>query len=241
LKATIPVIASITTTDPNGSGPARPNTQILVAGSGFSPNDEVHIIINGKDTRAEHAASDLNTDGQIVVTVPDATGFANPIQAPVYVQNAQGTSARFSMTLAPEWAPAKVLNLNELTSVLRSDNGGRHYGTGWEEFTVLSDNDLDIYHQGWVFSKHLASVLWGFKGDDTYFNNFQLKNNWTVKEVLFNSKTDAVGWAGVSLVETGVGTPSLHVKVHWWNEPYLNLLSYHFTYIIEGPKGTDYK
>ncbi len=237
LKATIPTITAITTADPNASGPVRPNSQILISGTGFRQQDEVHVVINNRDLVATHVDSYLNTDQQMVVTIPDADGFANIITAPVYIKNSAGTKSPITnVKLAPEIV-SKFLVINEFANELQYDHNNS---------LNRSDPNSDgyIYFEsgrasGVINVTHNGSFLWGYKGDDDIFIQTQLKNNWTVSQILW----DKVNYlsADSSITSTKVGTSSLNVKVHWWNTAAFSFCYYSIGYIIEGPKGVPYK
>jgi hypothetical protein len=87
------------------------------------------------------------------------------------------------------------------------------------------------------------SIFWylGFKGDDEFFKNTQLKNGWTVQTVFFEGYGDGIYANGnASLLEHRTGTASLYAKVHWWYEP-TGYATYRLGYVIEGPKGVPYR
>lgn len=239
-KATIPTIKAITTADPNGSGPARPNAQVLIAGIGFTSTDKIHFVINNQDLVASIVNSYLNTDDQVVVTIPDSSGFANEIKVPVYIENVQGNKGPlFTMTLAPQLESIAlsmhIFNDNEIGDAMKQDRG-------FFDFSGCSNH----WDDNWLHCRTNSSQVWGGKRDEIFLRDVQLKNNWVVKDILFQTyiysplPVPNPIKAEATIVESRIGSSSLYLKVHWWDEPNW-ALAYLFTYLIEGPKGTAYK
>jgi hypothetical protein len=256
---TAPVIQSLRAV---GGGAILPRSKLVIEGKGLASGQKVHLIWpvhSGEDVLVAAVGPGPDT---VVVQLPDGAGFAAPVNVPVWVEGAgalMSNKAQFSLTPERE---AIELDLREFTSELIFDHGGFLLfepvlrpldeaimdPVGSTKFSGLPAEGVatlgPLYQPKMIaIDAERLSIFWylGFKGDDEFFKNTQLKNGWTVQTVFFEGHGDGIYASGnASLLEHRTGTASLYAKVHWWYEP-TGYATYRLGYVIEGPKGVPYR
>ena len=97
-----------------------------------------------------------------------------------------------------------------------------------------------------------GSTFAGARGDDVFFQNYQLKNGWIVDSVVFTQ--GATENANSYVAASSPGTNSPYVDVHWWvtgtgicvenigcSNPPPSYTAYELSIFIRGPKGVPYQ
>jgi hypothetical protein len=190
-----------------------------------------------------------STSEWLWVYVNDFSGITTSTAATVSVVNNNGTSVPANITLLPELVTQR-LNLTYFLNQLKTEFKSTYplgYAASVPEakshsFTVLYSDILWVNHSFPIPSYNGTT----YRGDDEFFLNAQIKNNWKVKQVIFYDNRSVCGTVAdnqisAALHESGVNSSSLRVKIGWINFEALCYQSgYTLTYLVEGPKGTNY-
>jgi hypothetical protein len=239
LKETVPTIASVTA---ESSGPINPGSNVLITGENFgSVPPQVQVIMDGAISYATISDPTLN-DTQALIKIPESPQpFATAKRAKIVVVSSLGTSAPKEVTIAPILEES-IVSMAEFDAELKGDYAGTlRYS---EKLISLLAFDKNIYttdtkeNPKTLYANHLQSII-GNRGDDEFFLRTKLKNGWKIKDIIFQAASTGFA-AAASKVDQRIGTDSLYVKVHWWADSFSSV-TYHISYVIEGPKGISYK
>jgi hypothetical protein len=223
--STNPVIQQISVTE------GDPGTPVLLNGDGFGDTaGEVHFIVaNGKDLKATTA---YWSNGQIMTEVPYLDGV-NAYDGIIYVRHFDGRKSSFSSFRFKPPLDVAVLGLPECAQL----NGGGYFFINNCNIDPQADTLINN-----IAIVHMTSGV-GFNGNDEFFKNSNLKNNWiTYTCELWISVYTKRGTATVNECHSGTNSP--YTKVHWsiegstiW-DPAEIAYAPHVT--ITGPKGLPY-
>jgi hypothetical protein len=196
-----------------------PRQLMLVSGTGFGtqPGTVLFTLAPGLE---QPGAVQAWSDTLIGVRVPDAggigpfTGSLSVVRAP---DNQRSNATAF--VFVPELEIRYVVKTND--AVIGPPGHLRSGGQG-------------VYH-GW---NSFWDVFAGHKNDDVLFPASRLVNGWTVEHAavypFFTSPTVKNGNA--TLEDWRQGTDVPYMRVHWWHDPFVELL-YNFVVQIKGPRG----
>ena len=203
----------------------QPGDPVLISGGGFgAAAGEVRFIVGqGKELAAPLMSW---SDTQIFVAVPEASGLQS-FAGQMYVRGAGGQSRLVAFQFNPS------IELREIRPVPDGREcliRGGTLGSLWGG---------DVWH-------NFGSSLFGAKDYDEFFQARQLRNGWTVREVVLQPHevvaTTIFGAHGaVDVAEWRPGSSSPYVKLHWWVDG-LSVLRYRTpAVIIAGPKGVPHE
>lgn len=230
--ALLPGIPYVANVDRAGGEPGEP---VLLTGSGFKPDAQVHFVTgSGRDQvgRIERV-----NETQIMAYIPDYEGLAAPFNGQIYVRCSTGTSDGRPFTFRPQMV-TQLLDLKQFP-----------YSTDQWGLLVPGDSLIGTSGRAWILTapgtdrleiggEHHADGFTGHRGDDLLYQTSQLKNGWVVESILDEIRGDK---SRAHRIEgSGIGTPSLYVKVHWWADVF-NGAEYDLSWYIRGPKGVPYR
>jgi hypothetical protein len=243
-----PYITEVYCPDPAG---VKPFGEFLLIGANLLSNSGTSAVTVklGQTSIACTPTYGNSTNEWLWVYINDFSGILAATTATVSVTNNNGTSTSANITILPELVTQR-LNLTYFLNQLKTDNRSTNpmtYAATVQEatshgFTVLYSDILWVNHSFPIPSNNATT----YRGDDEFFINTQIKNNWKVKQVVFYNNRSVCGTVAdnqisAALHESGVNSPSLRVKVGWINFEALCYQSgYTITYLVEGPKGTNY-
>ncbi len=209
--ATPPVLAGAST------GEGDPGTPVMLSGSAFgdAPGEVRFIVANGRDIAAPVT---YWSAAQVVTEVPYADGIT-VYDGQVYVKRADGSKSALR--------PFRFLPLYDVAELGLPQNTG-----DWALAPSIVNIDSNAsFSQG--RATHTAAMLWGFKGNDKFYLNPQLRNGWVVTGAnLVGLHLMRPGHGGAYLVESRPGTTSPYVEVRWWLDAAIG---------IGGSNGLDYR
>lgn len=233
----------------------QPNDSVGITGAGFGDAPgEVHFVVNpGKDLIAPVDTDEEDGRGPghpiwsntgISVRVPRIDGVL-AYNGYVYVVSGGKASNRVPFQFNPtidHGIPLPITSANVT------------WGFGGCQTAPGGTSELDAWirlFKGavpqagcWVDSKGnaLAGVSGGYfsgaKGDDVFFNGYQLKNGWVMDGVIFAQGQTISG--NCSVAASGIGTTSPNVDIHWWVDGG-GVTSYELSITVSGPKGVPYQ
>jgi hypothetical protein len=198
-----------------------PGAPVTLTGRDFGDGPgEVHFIVgNGRDLVAPVT---FWSSAQIVTEVPYADGLP-AYDGHVYVKRADGAKSALR--------PFAFLPLYDVAVIGIPANSDYH----------LAPSVANQFSVGWGSVGHTAAALWGFKGDDKFYLNSQLRNGWVVERASVSAFLERVGYGGVYVVDSRPGTTSPFVQVRWWLDAGValggsNSLKYSIGVTIKRPK-----
>ena len=231
-------------TDVYAPSGAAPLGLVILFGANLEASDgsnEVHVVLGQQDLRAQPLPGNACTRQRCEVTMPDFAGITGLTPGTIIVKQGGMSSPTANLMLRPELV-AQTLDLAQLKPALLQDFRGEDlvYSetlTGSDVFRLLDANTLQGLHRRPYGSRDAS-------GTDGFFLATQLKNNWTLKDIVFfdgvshgpdaNPAQPSASYSGAKL-----GTSGLYAEVSWFNmTPMFNQSAYYLRYIIEGPKGT---
>ena len=215
-----PTIASLSV--PQG----QPGDAIMINGTAFGTSGgEVHFIL-GPNMDVVYSGQTWWYDNQILVNVPDVTGIL-PYNGQIYVVR---NPDKAKTTLIPfHFDPAQ-----EYRSIIYTQD--RQIGQPGGDFKIVGGTTNLGYHQ---ISHIDDNPFWGYKGNDIFFNNTRLKNNWVMDDVYLTPTTFKRG--GAYIADTKVGTNWPYFNIRFWVDGCFgdtaSLSKYIYLVSIRGPKG----
>jgi hypothetical protein len=243
-----PYITEVYCPDPAG---VKPYGEFLLIGANLLSNSGTPTVTVklGQTSIACTPSYSNSTSEWLWVYINDFSGITTASQVTVTVTSNNLTSAPANITILPELVTQR-LNLtyfiNQLKTENRSTNPMTYAATVQEatrhSFTVLYSDILWVNHSFPIPTYNGTT----YRGDDEFFLNAQIKNNWKVKQIIFYDNRSVCGTVAdnqisAALHESGVNSSSLRVKIGWINFEALCYQSgYTITWLVEGPKGTNY-
>jgi len=210
------VIASLSVTQ------GQPGDPVMINGSGFGTSGgEVHFIL-GPNTDVLYQGQTWWYDNQILVNVPDVTGLM-PYNGQIYVvrnpDKAKTPLASFHFEPAQEY---RSINYTQDRQI-GSPGYDWRTGGGYEQ----------IEHEN-------GNPFWGYKGNDVFFTNTRLKNNWVLDDVYLTPLILRSG--GAYIQQKNVGTNWPYFNIRFWVDGCFGQTSgskseYMYLVSIRGPKG----
>jgi hypothetical protein len=203
----------------------QPGDPVLIAGGGFGATaGEVRFIVGqGKELVAPMMSW---SDTQIFVAVPEASGL-QAFAGQLYVRRAGGQSRLVPFQFNPSIEVREIRPFPDRRECLiRGGELGSHWGG-------------HVRHD-------FGSALFGTKDYDEFFQARQLRNGWTVREVVLQphevfATTLFGARGGVDVAEWRPGSSSPYVKLHWWVDG-LSVLRYRTpAVVIAGPRGVPHE
>ena len=243
-----PVVSEVYYPDPIG---VKPNGQFVLWGSNLQTNTgiaEVTVVIGSKTLTCKPMPSLCSAD-RLQLVMPDFSGISEPVNVTLTVNNDGLKSDPVSVKVTPEIVSTSLdfsLFMNQLSHdnqhsspILKANNTneGKHI------FLIDGNTILSVYHSCKLNNENAATE---YTGTDEWFSTTQLKNNWVVKQVVFYDMVNKCGTVATGQTSANLSTyhpnsPSLHTRISWYNNINMCFQSmYMVTYIIEGPKGTNY-
>lgn len=232
-----PSISSVVRDDNGTTADIRPGTLLRITGSGLAAPVGVRFSWNGGGADATPDASKPGTDTTLYVQAPQAI-FVGSLAVQVTVARGRLSSSALSFGMNPNLQTVELVGGSMLAHLAQSDPGSLVYtgtspGPSPNGALVMVPNGLEVWHRQTSGS---AS-----RGDDTIFPRSNLRPGWIVKSVLVAGVWDANYSVSTPLVagivQSGQGTQSLFVKVHWDRGSQSSLV-YRLRYRLEGPVGT---
>ena len=222
----VPVITSLS------AASGQPNDPLLITGSHFGASGSVNMIVppNGQTVSGQVNQGSW-TDGQIFTTIPQISGFANPYNGYIHVVNSCGQSSM----VAFQFQPAIQITVLPVADTNAYCSSASLHGC----VTGTSESQIG-YPEGSVGDAFQAGMFTGFRTDDQFFINYQLRNGWVLDSVaLVNYQTDSSN--GCSSEGDQPGSSSPYVKVHCWVDAPFGTTGYALTIYIHGPVGVAYQ
>jgi hypothetical protein len=244
----IPYISEVYCPNPSG---VKPFGEFLLIGANLlsSTGTPTVTVKLGQTSIACTPTYGNSTSEWLWVYINDFSGITAASPATVTVTCNNLTSAPANITILPELVSQRLnltYFLNQLKTDFKSTYPMEYVATVPEaknhSFTVLYSDILWVMHSFPIPSYNTTTN----RGDDEFFLNAQIKNNWKVKQIIFYDNRSVCGTVAdtqisAALHESGVNSSSLRVKIGWINFEALCYQSgYTLTYLVEGPKGTNY-
>jgi hypothetical protein len=242
-----PIITEVYCPNPKG---IQPLGEFLIIGSNLLPKESTpyptKVILKFGQTLIDCVTlPGMSTSERLWVYSKDFSGIITSTPATVTVTNNNLTSAPAGVTLFPEIV-TQTLDLTNFLNQLKTDmrsslpmtyvnnvaEGGSHI------FTILYKNVLWVMHN----CPNTSNRTTEYRGNEEFFLTTQLKNNWKVKKYVYKDNRSVCGTLPENQQSSTFGdSVGLHIKLFWFN--YMDLCfqsSYTVSYIVEGPKGTNY-
>jgi hypothetical protein len=204
----------------------QPGDPVMINGSGFGTSGgEVHFVL-GPNQDVLYQGQTWWYDNQILVNVPDVTGlrayngFVYLIRNPDKVKTPL-TLFRFEPAL-------------EYRSIIFT--GDKRIGGPGRDYKIVGGTSNLGHHQ---IIHDNANPFWGFKGNDEFFTNTRLSNDWIFDDVYLTPTYFKRG--GAYIQEKKVGTNWPYFNVRFWIDGCFGDTASQGNYIylisIKGPKG----
>ncbi len=251
-KQAVPTLATAMNADSKAEG--EPGTTLLITGTGFTGNTEIHCQI---DATRDLVAMPMtgSTATEIITVIPNFEGIASATDGFIYLKYGANQTARRPFTYKPQivtlYANGRVNSVDllalpgthNLTAIATSDTvyGGMPDGSAggmcvFHDIPNSSPDDLSLED---IVTELLGTVTY----DDVLFDGGALINNWILDGITLTKEHDE---DIISIKESHPGTSNLRIVTGWdsWNgsrggetRPFL----YGINFILKGPKGTAYK
>jgi hypothetical protein len=235
---------------PNPAG-VKPMGEFLLIGANLlSTSGTSTVTVKLGQTSISCTPSYGNSTSEwLWVHINDFKGITSASPATVTVTSNNLTSDPAKITLLPELVTQR-LDLTNFMNELKTDFKCTYPMVYVPTVTEATNHSFTVIYYDILWVNHSfpaqtndATVS---KGEDEFLLNAELKNNWKIKQIVFFDNRSICGTVAdnqisAALRESGVNSSSLRVKVFWINFNELcNRSGYTITYILEGPKGTNY-
>jgi hypothetical protein len=242
LDATVPSLDVITSLVPpppgSSSRQGRPGEPLILSGKGFRgvPGQ----IRFGVDLKTVATNIIKWTDTQILVTVPDMDGFAQPYSCPVQVTLPNGAATgQLNFMLQPQIVRQYI----PMSTDLSAGNVIFSKQTDNDRWYFLNDGDgVGATHHNSFWTSNHGSDSYFFTSSLPGYNLPRLRNGWTIVALEMDGFTQAL----ISSFSNGnnpEGTDNPFVQVDWSIHafiPFDDEVRYTVRLRIEGPKGVPY-
>lgn len=220
------VMQNPTITSLSVGGLGQPGDQVIVNGSGFGTNGgEVHFIL-GPNKDVTYTGQTWWYDDKILANVPEESGL-RAYNGFVYVVR---NPDKLKTSLTPfHFEPA----IDFRTIIYTQD---RRIGQPGEDYKIIGGNS-NLGHQK---VKHgNGNPFVGYKGNDEFFTNARLTNDWVLDEVFLTPMLFKRG--GAYFQEKKLGTNWPYFNVRFWVDGCFgdteSFSNYIYLVSIRGPKG----
>lgn len=220
------VMQNPTITSLSVGGLGQPGDQVIVNGSGFGTNQgEVHFIL-GPNKDVTYTGQVWWYDNQILVHVPQEDGLRAYNGFVYVVRNPdKGKSSLTPFHFEP--------TVDFRTIIYTAD---RRIGQPGKDFKIVGGNS-NLGHQ--QIGHGNPNPFIGYKGNDEFFTNARLANDWVLDEVFLTPTFFKRG--GAYFQEKKLGTNWPYFNVRFWVDGCFgdteSFANYIFLVSIRGPKG----
>jgi hypothetical protein len=215
-----PAIVSLSVTQ------GQPGDPVMINGSGFGTGGgEVHFVL-GPNKDVLYQGQTWWSDNQILVNVPDVTGL-RAYNGFVYLIR---SSDKAKTQLTPfHFEPAQ-----EYRSIIFTPD--KRIGWPGQDYKIVGGT-TNLGHQ--QINHDDANPFWGYKGNDEFFVNTRLSNDWILDDVYLTPTFFKRG--GAYFQEKKVGTNWPYFNIRFWVDGCFGDTASYSNYIylvsIKGPKG----
>ena len=215
-----PAIASLSVAQ------GQPGDPVMINGSGFGTSGgEVHFVL-GPNQDVLYQGQTWWYDNQILVNVPDVAGLRAYNGFVYLIRNPD----KVKTPLTPfRFEPAQ-----EYRSIIFT--GDKRIGGPGRDYKIVGGTSNLGHHQ---IIHDNANPFWGFKGNDEFFTNARLSNDWIFDDVYLTPTYFKRG--GAYIQEKKVGTNWPYFNVRFWIDGCFGDTASQGNYIylisIKGPKG----
>ncbi len=215
-----PAIASLSV------GQGQPGDPLMINGSAFGASGgEVHFIL-GPNKDIVYQGQTWWYDNQILVNVPDATGLRAYNGFVYLIRNSDNAKTQL--------VPFHFDPTQEYRSIIYTQD--KKIGNPGQDYKIVGGSTNLGHHQ---ISHEDANPFWGFKGNDEFFTNARLSNDWVLDDVYLTPTFFKRGGAYIQEKKTGTNWPYFNVRF-WIDGCFGDTASYSkYIYLvsIKGPKG----
>jgi len=212
---------------PLGVSQGQPGDPVTINGSGFGANPgQINFIVNPGQT--VQASADYWSDTQIITSVPQVSGI------PGYSGNVFVVTCQQSNAVPFQFNPE--IDVEQLP-IARNDAAFGDASCGIDVCASIHRIEAD----GSVSNLLVAGGFTGRRGDDIFFQGYQLKNGWVLDSVNLSLGRAPDKSNGAQIGADSVGSSSPFVDIHWWDSSPLGSASYVMAIYIHGPAGVPYQ
>jgi len=205
----------------------QPGDPVTINGYGFGANPgQINFIVNPGQT--VQASADYWSDTQIITSVPQVSGILG-YSGNVFVVTCQQSNAvpfQFNPEIDVEQLP-----------IAGNDAAFGDASCGPDICVSVHRIKAD----GSVSNLLIAGGFTGRRGDDIFFQGYQLKNGWVLDSVNLSLGQASDKRNGAQIGADSVGSSSPSVDIHWWDSPALGSASYTLAMYVHGPAGVPYQ
>ena len=215
-----PAIASLSVTQ------GQPGDPVMINGSGFGTGGgEVHFVL-GPNKDVLYQGQIWWYDNQILVNVPDVTGL-RAYNGFVYLIRSSDKAK--TQLISFHFEPAQ-----EYRSIIFTQD--KRIGWPGQDYKIVGGT-TNLGHQ--QITHDDGNPFWGYKGNDEFFMNTRLSNDWILDDVYLTPTFFKRG--GAYFQEKKVGTNWPYFNVRFWVDGCFGDTASYSNYIylvsIKGPKG----
>jgi hypothetical protein len=234
---------------PNSTGVQPIGEFVLIGGNLLSSSGPTTVSVKLGQSVIGCEIIVKESSERLRMRILDFGGITDPAQATLTVTCNGLVSRPATITLLPALEIKKLdftLLKNQLQSDLKSTSTLIYVNNIAEgkdhEYTILYTDMLWVNHDCPYSSNRTTE----YRGTDEFFLTTQLKNKWVVKSYVAMDNRSVCGTVPDGQKSSFFygnlfNSPSLYIKLGWYNNTDLCFQSgYCVTYIIEGPKGTNY-
>jgi len=226
-----PVIASLSVTQ------GQPGDPVMINGSGFgNDSGEVHFVL-GPNKDVPYQGQTWWNDNQILVNVPEVTGLRAYNGFVYLIRNSDKSKTQLT--------PFRFEPAQEYRSIIYTQDKQ----IGWPNFSfdfkilpiMIGIGATNIGHH--LISHRNSNPFFGYKGNDEFFTNSRLSNDWILDEVYLTPTRFFMG--GAYIQEKKIGTNWPYFNIRFWVDGNFSGLfvrtesasEYIYLVSIKGPKG----
>lgn len=215
----------ITHLDRGEGGAGEP---VHISGEGFA--NPVEVYFNYAEGVAKKGALSYSVGSELIADIPRYTGQSASHDGYIQVAAANGLSEKAPFRFLP--SPQEVIPLD----ISKCDGPVAGFVKGDDSDSLFISSsavpEIRVYHVG--------GFMMGHKNDDEWFRGVRLRNGWVVDRVEFH-KNNTQDESDAYVVESHEGTDNPYVKVHWWDTPSHDSVSYQLLVWIRGTRDVPYR
>lgn len=243
-----PVVTEVYYPDRNG---VKPNGEFVLWGNNFQTTSGIATVtvVIGQNTLTCKPLPSKCSPERLQLIMPDFSGIIEPTNVLLTVDKDGVKSDPVNITILPELVTTQ-LDLSKFKNQLKTDSQNsvstvqaNNTSDGKHIYILEGNTILCVYHNCRLNNENAATE---YTGIDEWFLTTELKNNWVIKKVIFYDNmnkcgTVSSGQTSANLSTQTSNTPTLNTRITWYNNQNMCFQSnYMVSYVIEGPKGTNY-